>query len=404
MAISTDVEPNVMAVCAKWDAVVVGAGPAGAIAARQLGQRGASVLLVDRAAFPRSKVCGCCVNASALRTLERIGLGGLPHRLGAVPTGRLRLFVPGQRISLPIPPGVSISRRTFDWALVREATVAGVTFRESTSAALACVDNGWRFVRLLSREEGVETVAARVVIAADGLNGRLIRNQPSLEPSVDRRGRMGVAVICDRAPNCYEPGTIYMACDGGGYVGLVRLEDGRANVAAALDPHVVKRSGGPGTTTAGILRRTGLPPIEELEQKPWHGTGILTRRRTVLGAHRLLLLGDAAGYVEPFTGEGMAWALASADAVTAPALQAIACWQPKMVALWTRKHRQLIGRRQRLCRWLSLILRYPNLMGAAMWPLRIAPALAYPITHMINAPLASGSTEPPQFLSGKESC
>ena len=68
-----------------WDAVVVGAGPAGSVAARELARRGVSVLLVDKATFPRAKVCGCCLNAAALDTLAKIGLADLPRRCGAVP-------------------------------------------------------------------------------------------------------------------------------------------------------------------------------------------------------------------------------------------------------------------------------------------------------------------------------
>ncbi|HEY7428386.1 MAG TPA: FAD-dependent oxidoreductase, partial [Gemmataceae bacterium] len=58
-----------------WDVVVVGAGPAGAMAAHELARRGCAVLLVDRAAFPRWKVCGCCLNGHALVTLQAAGLG-----------------------------------------------------------------------------------------------------------------------------------------------------------------------------------------------------------------------------------------------------------------------------------------------------------------------------------------
>ena len=58
-----------------WDALVIGAGPAGSVAARELARRGCRVLLVDKATFPRPKVCGCCVNGAAIRALERLGLG-----------------------------------------------------------------------------------------------------------------------------------------------------------------------------------------------------------------------------------------------------------------------------------------------------------------------------------------
>src|SRR5262249_60136413 len=74
-----------------WHALVVGAGPAGATAARELARRDLDVLLVDRATFPRWKVCGCCLNGNALATLERIGLGDLPQRYAALALTDMRL-------------------------------------------------------------------------------------------------------------------------------------------------------------------------------------------------------------------------------------------------------------------------------------------------------------------------
>ena len=68
-----------------WDAVVVGAGPAGSLAARQMARQGAAVLLVDKLSFPRWKVCGCCLNGAALSALDSVGLGELPQRLSARP-------------------------------------------------------------------------------------------------------------------------------------------------------------------------------------------------------------------------------------------------------------------------------------------------------------------------------
>ena len=70
-----------------WDAVVVGAGPAGAVAARELARRGHRVLLAERAKFPRGKVCGCCLNEHTLSALAAAGLGDLPARLDATTTG-----------------------------------------------------------------------------------------------------------------------------------------------------------------------------------------------------------------------------------------------------------------------------------------------------------------------------
>src|SRR5205085_6540700 len=108
-----------------WDVAVVGAGPAGATAARELARRDCAVLLIDRAMFPRSKVCGCYLNANAQATLAAVGLGGLTTACGALPIHHLILGTHGASARLPLPGGVLLSREAFDTALIRAAIAAG---------------------------------------------------------------------------------------------------------------------------------------------------------------------------------------------------------------------------------------------------------------------------------------
>src|SRR5262249_58903437 len=117
----------------EWDAVVVGAGPAGSVTARELARGGARVLLVDKATFPRPKVCGCCLNRAALAALRAVGLGHIPARCGAVPLSRVKLAAGRSAADVLLPGGVAVSREAFDAALVAEAVSAGVTFRPGVS-------------------------------------------------------------------------------------------------------------------------------------------------------------------------------------------------------------------------------------------------------------------------------
>lgn len=119
-----------------WDVVIVGAGPAGAMAAHAAASRGARVLLVDKATFPRGKVCGCCINAAALATLERAGLGDVPLRCGAVKVDEVLLVARGRRATLALPVGVALSREALDAALIEEAVTAGVVFMPGVHARL----------------------------------------------------------------------------------------------------------------------------------------------------------------------------------------------------------------------------------------------------------------------------
>ena len=108
-----------------WDVIVLGAGPAGSLAARQLARGKLRVLLVDKVGFPRSKVCGCCLNQAALTTLADVGLRELPVRAGAQPYNAFDLSVMGRRVRLQLPGGLALSRARLDAALATEAVALG---------------------------------------------------------------------------------------------------------------------------------------------------------------------------------------------------------------------------------------------------------------------------------------
>lgn len=363
----------------RWDVVVVGAGPAGALAAHGLASKGLAVLLVDRAEFPRGKVCGGCLNGRALALLQQAGLGALPAELGARQVDAFLLAVGGSQARLPLPAGVAVSRQALDAALVRAAITAGADFLAGTRAALGEVSASERYVELHGDAESRDA-RTRLVLAADGLGGRLLRDD--VAPAHD--SRLGAGVLLDGAPDFYAPGIIHMACGGGGYVGLVRVEAGRLDVAAAFDPARCVAAGGPGLMAKKILREAGLPPLPDLETAAWRGTPLLTRRAPRLAAERLFVLGDAAGYVEPFTGEGIAWALASASAVVPLALEAVTRWDPALARRWAVAYREAVGGRQTLCRWLARLLRHPGLLHAVVHLLARAPFVAGPVVRRLN--------------------
>lgn len=374
----------------EWDVLVVGAGPAGSLAARQLALDGASVLLVEKAAFPRWKVCGCCLNGLALSTLESVGLGTLPERLHAQPLRRFRLATPSGQVSFPLPIGMSVSREAFDTALVSEAAQAGAVFMLRTSARVGPEVNSTREVTLSYR--GVEAVVrARVVLVADGLSGQALKDLPGFELSIRHSSRVGAAAVLESDAAAYESGTIYMACGHGGYVGLVRLEDGRIDVAAALDRAELRAHGGPAELVTRLLADTALPRLEELHTTAWRGTPALTQRRTPISERRLFVLGDAAGYVEPFTGEGMAWAMLSATLVVPLARAAIDDWTAELSRQWERRYRRVLQPRQRVVRAASYVLRHPRLTGILVHVLDRVPQVATPVIDAMNAPARQAS-------------
>ena len=108
-----------------YDAIIVGAGPAGSTAAILLAAAGWTVALVEKQPFPRRKVCGACLNGRAVGALRGVGLGGLIDELGAVPLDRFRLRGWGRSADVRLRAGVVLSRESFDAALVGEAVTAG---------------------------------------------------------------------------------------------------------------------------------------------------------------------------------------------------------------------------------------------------------------------------------------
>ena len=333
---------------AEWDAVVVGAGPAGAVAARELARRGLSVLLAERRAFPRAKVCGGCLNAHGVATLTEAGVGGVLDRTSAVGLAALRLSAGGRVLDMPLSGGVAIDRSFFDEALVDEAMAAGAQFAPETQVVPGPVEARLRRLRLRTAG-GDQDISAAVVIAADGLGSTMLGGD-----STPLRGsRLGAGVQVDDFDGAYEARVVHMAVGRSGYVGLVRLGDGRLNVAAALDAGRVRSAGGLGAAALEVLEGAGLPALPELRAAAWTGTPALTRRPASPAAERVFAVGDASGYVEPFTGEGMAWALSDALAVAPLAEEAAAEWRPAHASQWARRHHERTRASRRRCRAIA---------------------------------------------------
>lgn len=364
----------------RWDVAVIGAGVSGAIAARQLARAGLAVLLIDKARFPRRKVCGGCLNAAALALLARIGLGSLPWQLGAQSIRQIRLASSGRRVQLPLEGGAAISREALDTALVDEAVAAGACFLSGVTARIGKYGNAIREVEL-SGPGNKFTVAAHAVVIASGLHGEKLADDGLLRPVPIAGSRIGAGVILESASAEFAPGTIRMAVGASGYVGSVLVESRRLCIAAALDPRSLSASGGLAETAAAIVAQAGLPWPVGASAIQWMAVPPLTRRPRRVCGRRLFLVGDAAGYVEPFTGDGMAWAIMSACAAAPLICSVVSNQLDPEGGDWSRTHRRLLGRQMAACGMVSRLLRRPRLVRAAITGLAWIPALARPLTN-----------------------
>ena len=247
----------------------------------------------------------------------------------------------------------------------------------------------------LRRTEGHAAVRARLVLAADGLMGRFSASRHRIQSQPTAHGMLGVQSIHRPASSEYSANTLYMACGDGGYVGLVRLEDQRLNIAAALDSRYLRRVGSVGRTVTGILEATGLPGIETLQEHARQGTPPLTHRSRHLARDRLFVLGDAAGFVQPFTGEGIAWALSSAEAVIPLAIRGATTWDSSLAREWRNVYRRTIVRKQFTCRALSVVLKHPTLASLMIGILGQTPGVARTVMRWLGLTGPQASTPDP---------
>jgi flavin-dependent dehydrogenase len=331
------------------DVVVVGAGLAGSSAALVLARAGHRVALIDRATFPRSKVCGNCLHPRTWKIWERLGLAdsfrALPHteitgfdiQCEGRPVHRLNFTRRGPR---------AISRYMLDDWLLGHARDAGVEFFPGTTVAGVDPECG-----------AVQTSAgdfqARIILGADGRNS-IVARQAKLMPPPRRCHRVAWQATMLAPPQLDRH--VYLQVFEDGYYGYCRFGADQAVVSMVLD---ARRTADP----AAAARRY----LPDLPTEGWLRMSPVTRAPAGPGRGRVWLVGDSAHVMEPFTGEGMSFALASgllAAESIAPALEGDRI--APALADYSRRHRSLYTRGAWVNSFTRLLLSHPSRLTRIM--------------------------------------
>ena len=334
------------------DVLIAGAGPAGAATAIRLARRGLAVVVVDRAVFPRDKICSEYNGPEVVRHLAALGVldrldaaGGRRIRGTSVqaPRGARLTGLFARAAHAPFrETGLSLSRRILDAALVDAARRAGATVLERATVASVFIDRG-RVGGLMVRDgDRFREIRAPLTIGADGLHSSVAmaighRRRPRLRRFGFAAHYRGVAGLDDTAE---------LHVTEAGYAGLNPIGDAVANVALVIPAErAAAARGRPAAFFAAELARypgvagriTGAPVRDVMVTGPFD---VWSRRVTAPGA---VLVGDAADFFDPFTGEGVCAALRGAELIETtllPALESPELLLPQALGRYARARRR----------------------------------------------------------------
>ena len=307
----------------RCDLLVIGAGPAGSALAAAAAQRGLEVILVEASRHPRPKACAEYASPRIVEELGRIGLAPDAWSPAAVPLEGMRLFIDGTASDLRYADAAGarsawgLDRLAFDALLAAHAAASGARLPEETRV-VALLRDGRRVTGAeLHGPDGDLRVAAHWVVGADGARSRTARLLGVERPLRFPR-RLGLVAHYSGVDELRHGGEMHVG--RGLYIGLAPTPNGELNVGMAL-PMTGGRAEDRFEAAIASLPRVARRLQHARRLTPIRGAAPIGHRVSDVAGSGWMLIGDAAGFVDPFTGEGIFRALrsarAAADALTA---------------------------------------------------------------------------------------
>jgi geranylgeranyl reductase family protein len=384
------------------DVVVVGAGPGGSAAAYHLARHGVDVTLLEKSSFPREKVCGDGLPPRGVRSVLRMGID--PNNPGFERVIGLRVYSKRTMIELPWPKlddfpdfGLVATRMDLDEMLARRAQKAGARLMERTEAVEPILEDGWvTGVRVRpsdERDAEPTEIRSRVVLAADGASCKLgaaagVRRDPGRPIGIAARRYYRI----ERRPGPWFEswldlweGTSLLP----GYGWLFPVADGTVNLGAGL----LNTFKGFKDISAQRLFKvfaSMMPPEWGISEETAAGRLLsgplpmgLSRRPTAVPG--LLLIGDAAGMVNPFNGEGIAYAMESGEVAAELSAESLVRGRPGLAQMYPTVLRERYGRYFTYGRGFARAIGKPLIMrGATRYLLPSHRAMAFALRALGN--------------------